>query len=277
MKRRYFILATLLIMCFGSGQAQSVPEVDFRVSKEGKLIMIPKFKKYDLNIPKFSYNTYTPSAVQTIRINSRLHDFMPQEWPIGERPMDMQVSSAAYQPFFNVYTPMIRRVSPMAFDFQEYSFTPISPSTGILVEGEQYTWPGAGGLTRVSTSLVWQTDRWSLTGGAFAGRYFTPFNSSPDYMGGINATVSYEATDRITIRGWGQYAFYGKTERLNPHMLLNPFFNHTNVGGAFEFKVKENLKFGVGVNYEYNRWNNKMEPQIFIYPGFNTKGLRIGM
>ena len=59
--------------------------------------------------------------------------------------MDMQVLSAAYRPFFNPFTPMLRRVSPMALDFQEASFTPISETTGLLTVGEQFTWPGVGG------------------------------------------------------------------------------------------------------------------------------------
>ena len=72
-------------------------------------------------------------------------------------------------------------------------------------------------------------------------------------MGGFNAMASYDVTDWMTVRGWGQYTFYDHNERNNPHMLMNPFYNHTNVGGAFEFKVNDSgFRVGVGVNYEYN-------------------------
>ena len=34
--------------------------------------------------------------------------------------------------------------------------------------------------------------------------------------GGVNATVSIEVVDWMTVKGWGQYAFYQKGERTNP-------------------------------------------------------------
>lgn len=272
MKRGYFVIIVLMA-CVFYGHAQSA--MDFVLNSEGKLTAIPKYKQFEFNIPEFSYKTYTPSF--RTEMEKKLREFMPDFEPLmDERPMDMQVQSLAYRPFFNVFTPMIRRVSPMALDFQEFAFTPISETTGVLTTGEQFTWPGVGGLTRISSSLVWQQGRWALTGGAFAGRYFTPFNYSPDFMGGVNATVSFEVTDGLTLRGWGQYALYQRGERTNPHMLLNPYYNHTNVGGAFEVKVAEGFRVGVGVNYEYNPWNKRMDPQLLIYPAFNNKNIRIG-
>ena len=272
MKRGYFIIIALLA-CVSYSHAQSV--FDFVLNREGKLTAVPKFKALDFNIPELSYKTYTPSKLTEFK--KKLREFTPDFPQIhDERPMDMQVLSQAYRPFFNVFTPMIRRISPMALDFQEFDFTPISETTGLLTVGEQFTWPGVGGLTRVSSSLVWQQDRWTLTGGAFAGRYFTPFNYSPDFMGGVNASVSFEASDWLTLRGWGQYAFYQKGERTNPHMLLNPYYNHTSVGGAFEVKVAEGFRVGVGINYEYNPWNRRMDRQFLVYPAFNNKNIRIG-
>ena len=272
MKRGYFIIIALLA-CVSYGHAQSV--FDFVLNREGKITAVPKFRTLDFNIPEYSYKTYTPSRLT--ELEKKLREFTPDFPPqVDERPMDMQVLSLAYRPFFNVFAPMIRRVSPMAFDFQEFSFTPISETTGMLTVGEQYTWPGAGGLTQISSSLVWQQDRWTLTGGAFAGRYFTPFNPSPDFMGGFNATASYEATDWLTLRSWAQYTFYEKKERSNPQMLLNPFYNHTSVGGAFEFKVKDDIGIGIGVNFEYNPWNKRMDPQFLIYPALKNKNIRIG-
>ncbi|MCD8268247.1 MAG: hypothetical protein LUD46_07120 [Parabacteroides sp.] len=71
-----------------------------------------------------------------------------------ERPMDMQVLSEAYRPFFNVYAPMIRRVSPMAFDFREDVITPISNNAAVITTGSQYSWPELGGLTCISSSVI---------------------------------------------------------------------------------------------------------------------------
>ena len=65
--------------------------------------------------------------------------------------------------------------------------------------------------------------------------------------------------------------------KVKPAPLLNPYYNHTSVGGAFEFKVKDNFSFGVGVNYEYNPWNKRMDPQFLFYPAFKGKNIRIGI
>ena len=60
-------------------------------------------------------------------------------------------------------------------------------------------------------------------------------------------------------------------------MLRNPFYNHTQVGGAFEFRVTENFWIGTGVNFEFNPMNNRMEPQFMVYPAVQTRHFRIGM
>lgn len=254
----------LLLLAATCVQAQS--DLVLMMNKEGKLIAIPKRMSYELNIPEFSYKSYTPA--NTLALDKRLREFMPDLPPgIDERPMDMQVLSAAYQPFFNVFTPMIRRVSPMAMDFNEVSITPVSDHVDFLVNGQQYTWPGAGGITRITTALVWRNDNWTVSGGAFAGRFYTPFNSSPGFMGGAHAEVGYQATDWLKLRTWGQYAGYGK-EKENPHMLMNPFYNHTSVGSGLELKLNDNFGVGMGVNFEYNPMKRKMEPQYMVYPIF---------
>lgn len=262
------VVTWLLLLAAIAVQAQTQSDLILMVSKEGKMIAIPKFMTYELNIPKFAYKTYTPSMNMGREFERQLRAFAPDLPPaVDERPMDMQVLSAAYAPFYNEFTPMLRRVSPMMLDFNELSTTRISDNVNFWVQGQQYTWPGAGGITRVTTALSWHKDRWEITGGAFAGRFYTPFNLSPGFMGGVNAQVSFEATDWLKIRGWGQYAEYGKEDR-NPHMLMNPFFNHTNVGGALEFKFNDKFGMGVGVNYEYNPMRRKMERQQLIYPIF---------
>ena len=239
----------ILLLCALCLQAQS--DLTWIRTKEGRMVAVPKRAVFDLNLPKFTYKSFTPSDRQLIE--AKLREFIP-DLPVQsayeqERPMDMIISSAAYQPFFNPYTPMLRRVSPMALDFHEVSIIPVSE----------------------------QVDRFSLSGGAFGGRYFTPFNPSPQFMGGFNAMASYDVTDWMTVRGWGQYTFYDHNERNNPHMLMNPFYNHTNVGGAFEFKVNDSgFRVGVGVNYEYNPIRGKMERQFMFYPAGKIGMFRIG-
>lgn len=268
------IYLVILLLCSSLLKAQS--DFTWMRNKEGKMIAVPKRATFNLNMPEFSYFNYKPSERQLIE--AQLRKFIP-DLPVSmeDRPMDMMIGSAAYQPFFNIYAPMIRRVSPMSFDFAETSFTPLSDNLTFLVTGQQYTWPGMGGLTRINPELVWHKDRLTISGGAFGGRYFTPFNPSPLLMGGFNVMGHYEVNDLVAIRAWGQYAFYGGNEQNNPHMLMNPFYNHTSVGGALEFKVTEDFKIGAGVNFEFNPVRGKMEPQYMIYPAGKMGRFKFGV
>ncbi len=266
----------LIFILLSASFAQAQSEFTFILNKEGRITVIPQYKTFELKIPEYSYRSYTPAT--SSHIDLKLEEFMPDYQPaLDERPMNMQVLSAAYKPFFNPYAPMLRRVSPMAFDFREVSVTPLNENFTFAVVGEQYTWPGLGGLTRINPMMVWNNGNWTLSGGAFAGRYFTPFNHEPDFMGGVNFQVRYDATNRLAFLAWGQYAHYGKEERYNPHMLLNPSFNHTSAGGAMEFKFNENFGVGMGVNFEYNPRMRRMEPQYLLYPVIGSKNFKIGI
>lgn len=114
----------ILLLCALCLQAQS--DLTWIRTKEGRMVAVPKRAVFDLNLPKFTYKSFTPSDRQLIE--AKLREFIP-DLPVQsayeqERPMDMIISSAAYQPFFNPYTPMLRRVSPMALDFHEVSSSP---------------------------------------------------------------------------------------------------------------------------------------------------------
>ena len=274
---KWGISVILLLLCTLFLQAQS--NLTWIRTKEGKMVAVPKRMVFDLDLPKFVYKSFTPSNRQLIE--AKLREFIP-DFPVWsvyeqERPMDMTISSVAYQPFFNPYTPMLRRVSPMALDFHEVLIVPASEQVTFITSGRQYTWPGAGGLTRINVDLLWRHDRFSLSGGAFGGRYFTPFNPSPQFMGGFNTMASYDVADWLTVRGWGEYTFYDQKEKRNPHMLMNPFYNHTSVGGAFEFKVNDSgFKVGIGVNYEYNPIRGRMERQFLFYPAGKIGMFHIG-
>lgn len=262
MKKRGLFLILSLFAVFAI-QAQS--NFTWVRNKEGKMIAMPKYAVFKLEMPKSLINSYTPSGRQLI--DAQLRKFVPNyiSPSLPERPMDMQVHSSAYRPFFNVYAPMLQQISPMALDFSETSVIPISERLTFTATGQQYTWPGAGGLTRLMPQLVWNKDRLTIAGGAFGGRFFTPFNLSSQFMGGFNIMTNYELTDKVDIKGWGQYAFYSANEQHNPHMLMNPFFNHTNVGGAVEFKANDGFKFGVGINFERAYQGGGLQPQYMLY------------
>ncbi|MDR1403142.1 MAG: hypothetical protein LBJ60_05515 [Tannerellaceae bacterium] len=275
MKRRCLLLLMILSGAYFA-LAQTPAKLTYTVNKEGKVIAIPKYKTYELSIPEYSYKSYTPSS--KMKMEMKLQEFIPEyRLSLDERPMDMQVLSAAYRPFFDIYAPMMRAVSPTAFDFQETSIVPVNDNMAFFATGVQYSWPGMGGLTTINPGMMWRQNNWTVTGGGFAGRYYTPFNPHPEYMGGANLQVRYDVNERIALRTWGQYTYYDGAEKNNPHLLMSPFYNHTSVGGAAEFMINENFGIGGGVNYEYNPHKRRMEPQYLLFPVFRSKNIKVGV
>jgi hypothetical protein len=239
----------------------------FMLNKEGKLIALPKRVHFDFNIPQAAYKSYTPAT--TRMIDEVLKNYAPVTNPkLDERPIDMQTSSQAYEPLYHPHAHMLRRVSPTAFDFHEVEYFPLNENFTFVVSGRQQTWPGLGGQTTVNTALNWQSGSWQIDGSGFAGRYFTPFNPSPEFVSGANIHTSFQATDWLKLNAWGQYAGYNSTERRNPHMLMSPFFYHNSFGTAVEFKLNENFGMGAGVQYDFNPMNRKWERQVLLFPVF---------
>lgn len=265
MKKIYvFLLFSFLTVHAIYGQS----DFTFTLNKEGKLIALPKRINFDFNIPEFSYKSYTPTSNRIA--NDLLKNYQPVPNPkLDERPMDMKIMSGAYSPFYNEYAPMLRRVSPIAFDFSETEFIPLNEHLTFLVHGRQESWPGLGGQTFINPALSWQEGPWQITGGGFAGRFFTPFNQSPAFFAGANLRTSYQATDWLKVNAWGQYAGYNGKESKNPHLIMSPFFHHSSVGTSVEFKLNPNFSVGAGMQYEFNPIRNKWERQFLIFPVFH--------
>lgn len=272
MKRCYlWILGLILALPLN---AQSLFELV--EGAEGKIIVVPRQARFNFQfeIPEATYRSYTPASTYTL--DNKIRQFEPEYQPasVDELPMDMHVLSGAYRPFYNIYSPMLRSLSPMAFDFRETSFVPLNEQFTFSVTGEQYTWPALGGITNLSPALTWQSGNFSVAGHAFGGRHFTPFNNSPGYNMGIGLSAGYKLNEHVSFKSWGQYAHYFGQEKFNPYVLMTPFYNRTNVGGAVELMINENVGVGAGVQYEYNPMQRKMKPQYLLYP--ILKNVKIG-
>ncbi len=270
MKKGYLIL---WLMCMVSTTGWSQSGLTTITDKEGKIVVIPQFVSYDLNIPPLSYNTYTPANIQPGKLNLSFSDSVKYTLRMTEHPMDMQVLSGAYKPFFDIYAPMRRRVSPVAFDFEEFVISPVNENISIVTYGSQYTWPGSGGITEISSSVMWTNGRWTAGGGLAATRFYTPYNHSPGFAGSAIGHTSFQATDWLKLNAWGRYTIFNDNEKYNPALYLNPYQPHTNVGGSMEFKITEKLGVGVGIDYKYNPMRRKMEREQLFYPIF-YKGRR---
>ncbi|MCK9343736.1 MAG: hypothetical protein M0P33_07490 [Massilibacteroides sp.] len=177
------------------------------------------------------------------------------------------IQSEAYELLFDPFLPMHAGMNPFAFDFNEMDLKPINEHLSLLMNGYQNTWPGLGGNTILNTTLQWHTDKWVVAGGAFGGRYFTPINPISSFTGGLTLDATYKATDWLSLRSWGQYANQAKNQN-DPFFYYGNGFNHSQVGGAMEFKISDNFGVGMGINYEFNPMKHKMEKQWLVYPVF---------
>lgn len=265
----------LLLSACATLEAAGQPEMTLALNKEGRIIIIPRRKTYELHIPAYSYTSYTPAS--TMLTDMKLREFVPES-PLSsadELPMNMQTLSEAYRPFFNVYTPMLRRVSPFALDFSESSVVSLGDNWALLTTGTQSTWPALGGMTSISPNLVWSQGPWTLMGGGFAGTFYTPVNLSPGLMGGAQMELRYDASRRLAFRAWGQYAAYSGKQAQTPFLLMNPYMNKTATGGAVEFMFTKSLGVGTGINYEYNPMKRRLEPRYIFYPIIKSKDIQI--
>lgn len=262
-------LIPILSLCIFVGQAQS--ELRMSLNKEGKLIAVPTFKPKEMNIPAYSFH-FAFSETDRPDLEMRFQEFIPHDkWQIEERPMDIQVLSSAYAPFFDIYAPMKRKMYPMAFDFSETTVTPLNENVAVRIHGQKVTWPSLGGMTTINPMLVWNSNNWTISGGVFGGHFYSPMQLSPNTLVGANARVSFQATDWLKVNAWGQYTDMGESQQQNPFVTNIPLYNHTNIGGSMEFKLNDQLGVGLGVQQEFNVMKRKWETYPIFYPIFYGK------
>ena len=282
MNRLVLIGIGWLISCF-SLKADGL--LRFVMDHNGKLYAIPTEKKYEWKIPQEVYKSYIPISEQNRLLGQKYMEFYQRyseeitneahsvallNLPESDRPANMHTLSEAYRPFFHPYTAMLRRMNPMALDYDELYIHPMSENSLFWANGIQESWPGLGGINVIQTSFTQTFGKVSISAGGFGGRYYTPYTDSPSLWGGLNIMTHYQMNDWMALKAWGSYAFYGKNS-ADPFMNLNPMLNRTNVGGALEIKVTDNFKLGFGINYQYDQMNHRMNRQ-FLFSPFGTRG-----
>ena len=266
--RKYYLIISAWIICFCYIQAQS--RMKFIVNHEGKLFAIPTYTDFKIEVPKIEYKSYTSVSEQNRRMLEKFtssfkeytsdidveYVFMDDYFiPEADRPMNMNALSAAYRPLFNPYTQMLRNINQMALDYDETFTKSIGRNSAFIVNGVQETWPGLGGTNIVNMGFSQSVGKVSLTAGSFAGRYYTPYTNQPQHWGGINIMAHYEANDWLSLNAWGSQSFYGPNKAA-PFLQMNPLLNRTNVGGSMNFKVSDDFRFGIGVNFQHNHMSN---------------------
>ena len=265
--RRILALAAFLTLAL---MAAAQSDLTWFVDKSGKIFVLPKMKQYHLEYTPLEKIDLTPRGSRAIDLEHLQLDLVPQP-TVEERPADMRVLSGAMRPFFDPFFPMHQSLSPtgMGLDFDELYVYPLADQVDFLARGAQYSWPGIAGTTTFSTLISWHNDRLRITGGAFGGRYFTPFTSDASLMVGAHLHISYQATDWMKLHAWGDYFYHDPAQNRNGYLIMNPNLNLNQVGGGVEFKVSDNFSFGVGANFQYHPGLRGMRPGVIFAPIFD--------
>ncbi|MDR0537308.1 MAG: hypothetical protein LBH04_04575 [Tannerellaceae bacterium] len=266
----------LLLIFLITGAINLCAQQDFTVffDRSGKAIAIPKANKYDFNIPEYSLGKYAKLESSSVIDSGAGDDALN---PVATLPVNVQILSSAYRPYFNPFMPLMKKSLPTAFDFREISVMQLNEKIALVTVGERETWPFLAGQTSFDAMLAWQHERLSIAGGAFISKFYTPFNLSPALSGGVNLDLKYELGNRVALRGWGKYTLYEGNERMNPYLYSLPIYNYSGVGAAVEYMFSESFGMGGGVEYQFNYHKGRMEPRPVIYPVFKIGKVSIGV
>ena len=83
----------ILLLCALCLQAQS--DLTWIRTKEGRMVAVPKRAVFDLNLPKFTYKSFTPSDRQLIE--AKLREFIP-DLPVQSAYEQERPPSLRYHP-----------------------------------------------------------------------------------------------------------------------------------------------------------------------------------
>jgi hypothetical protein len=185
-----------------------------------------------------------------------------------ELPMNQVILSGAYRPFYNPFTPMLRRLSPYAFDFNEASVVPMGDHLSLLTIGRRDTWPLLGGVNDLNARLVWRNKRLTISGGIVGGAYFTPMDPSSHLMFGTSLHLRYDLNERLAFNAWGQYNYYSPAMRKDFYLSYSPFYETSGFGASLEYMLNDHVGLGGGVESRFNYLRGRMEYRPIVYPIF---------
>jgi hypothetical protein len=176
-------------------------------------------------------------------------------------------------PPLNVYLgPPLENNTFTRYSFaNDYSFASgmvISDRTWLTSSSGQLGYPTIGAIRSVGVNFNYMpADRLTISAGLYGSKYHFYGLNNNDI--GVNGSIKFRLTDRISINGYGQYSvFAGQNKVYGPLMNMYP---GTYYGGTLELKITE--KFGIegGVIRELNPFSGKWVNRPYFAPVFYTK------
>lgn len=155
--------------------------------------------------------------------------------------------------------------NPFADDYIYNGYSRITDRDWITTRSEHTTFPALGSLSLINVNYNYQfSDRLSGSAGTYGTRYY--YNMNPNYDFGVNAALSLELTDRISVVGFGQYSARGNINKVGGDNAW--LFPQTHYGGAAIFKISDTFGIESGVMRELNTMTGKWRTIPIFAPVF---------
>lgn len=158
--------------------------------------------------------------------------------------------------------------NPFADDYNFYKRNMFTGSGSINTQSAHTTYVGLGSLSIIRANYEYMlSDRVIASVGTYGARYF--YNMGTHYDFGINGSLTYKVSDRLSLVGFGQYSARGRINNIggdNAWMMPS-----TNYGAAAIFKINESVSLQGGVKRELNPMSGKWKNVPFFSPVIKLK------
>jgi len=115
--------------------------------------------------------------------------------------------------------------------------------------------PGLGYYNNIGISSLWvPIDNLFLEGGTFISLQKSP--NSCEVLYGVRGELNYNLTELLQFKLWGQYI---SPSNNDPFKEISELYPRTSIGGTLIGEPAKNVKVGIGIEYQHNQINQKLE------------------
>lgn len=136
---------------------------------------------------------------------------------------------------------------PMSFNQPGTAFIPLWRNSGILATGERTVMPGLMQIDSGTIGLVQNFGNLSLYFGGIANKY--GFYNGLHTQYGVNGSISYGLSPRLSLVGYGTY-YFGKPPLMANGMPMPPsmvgYFGVSTFGGYVNYQFNETFGLNLG-------------------------------
>lgn len=162
-------------------------------------------------------------------------------------------------PYYFRFPELLKR-NPTLTDFYNFEQMRLFGSFYMVGTGEKKPHPGLGEFISVNGAVRWvPSSRFFIeVGGMLSKQYYSVLPITSQNLGGLNARMRYDLSDKIHLNFWGQYLMFGRT----PPPAYFPLFPHSGVGTSISIDINKNTDASIGAEYQFDNQSKtwRLEP-----------------